>query len=459
MKNKTVFILILFMLVLPFILRKEASAAEPAPETPALSLSPSSTEMDIQVLPTDGNYLAGEIKEAGQVDAYRIQLPQQGRLTLTFQGLSIRNSSYCLSVHQDLTEKTILRGSVLNSGADNPLINTKQAYLEAGTYYCLVYGLPHLPGIPSGSTGTYRIKAVFEKSTSTEKEPNDAFDTAGELLLNEEIIGFNSYSDETDFFKFHVPEKKTIWITFTAALSGLFSLSFYNQEYEPFSSPSPEVKASTRQTGYYAYTYSWNADPGTYYIKMYHGTGDSRLGLYGLQYTEIPVPDPVPATNPVISWLQSQVGKASPTPTPTVPAKPDLVVVGQLIYKIEKSGAIVVGPKNRNAKSLTIPAVIKIGQKTCKVTQIAPSALKDMKKLAKLTIGKNVKKIGKQAVANCPKLKTLTIESRQLTTGRVKAGAFKKNEAIALVKCPKGKTADYQKLLTSRGIKKTARFK
>ena len=51
----------------------------------------------------------------------------------------------------------------------------------------------------------------------------------------------------------------------------------------------------------------------------------------------------------------------------------------------------------KNKTTLTIPATVKIGKKTYKVTEIKAIALKNNKIIKKLVIGKNVKKIGKKA--------------------------------------------------------------
>lgn len=60
-----------------------------------------------------------------------------------------------------------------------------------------------------------------------------------------------------------------------------------------------------------------------------------------------------------------------------------------------------------------------------KVTAIANNACKNNVKLKKLTIGKNVKTIGKQAFYGCKNLKRITVKSKKLTSKNVGAKAFK----------------------------------
>ena len=54
---------------------------------------------------------------------------------------------------------------------------------------------------------------------------------------------------------------------------------------------------------------------------------------------------------------------------------------------------------------------------------MAANALKGNKKMESLTIEKNVRKIGKNAFANCRKLKKVTIKSKKINT--IGKNAFK----------------------------------
>ena len=62
-----------------------------------------------------------------------------------------------------------------------------------------------------------------------------------------------------------------------------------------------------------------------------------------------------------------------------------------------------------------------IGVVNSMLDQYPKEAFKDMKKLATLTIGKNVAKIGASAFEGCEKLKTVTIKNDKLKKALVKA--------------------------------------
>lgn len=144
-------------------------------------------------------------------------------------------------------------------------------------------------------------------------------------------------------------------------------------------------------------------------------------------------------------------------------------------YQIVGSKAIVTAPKNRNAKSVTIPDTIKVNGKKIKVTQIADGAFMNMAKLKTVKIGNNVTVIGEDAFSGCKKLDSVTFGNSVKTikanafrlckklkklffTGKklkkVAAKAFSGAYSSPAVQCPKGKAKAYTKLLQKGGIKK-----
>lgn len=52
-------------------------------------------------------------------------------------------------------------------------------------------------------------------------------------------------------------------------------------------------------------------------------------------------------------------------------------------------------PASKTLKTVSVPATVKIGKKTYKVTSIACNAFKGYKNIQKVAIGKNVSTIGK----------------------------------------------------------------
>jgi len=88
---------------------------------------------------------------------------------------------------------------------------------------------------------------------------------------------------------------------------------------------------------------------------------------------------------------------------------------------------------------------------------VAANALKGNKKMESLTIEKNVRKIGKNAFANCRKLKKVTIKSKKINT--IGKNAFKNINKNATVKVPKAQKKKYAKLLNKAKLSKKVKIK
>ena len=123
-------------------------------------------------------------------------------------------------------------------------------------------------------------------------------------------------------------------------------------------------------------------------------------------------------------------------------------------YKVIKAGAEVslVGT-NKNAKSVTIPAVIKVKGVTYKVTSIGAKAFNGSKKLTKVTIGTNIKKISNNAFFKCKSLKMVTIKSVLLTKKTASKRAFKGVNKKMVIKVPKKVKKAYVKIFKGLKVK------
>lgn len=106
----------------------------------------------------------------------------------------------------------------------------------------------------------------------------------------------------------------------------------------------------------------------------------------------------------------------------------------------------------RSSVEIVIPAVIVVNGVSYKVTAIAANAFKNNKNLTKVTIGKNVTKIGEKAFFGCKKLKKLTIQSQKLAAKGTGSKAFQGISSKAVVKVPKKNVKAYRKWLHKKGV-------
>lgn len=122
---------------------------------------------------------------------------------------------------------------------------------------------------------------------------------------------------------------------------------------------------------------------------------------------------------------------------------------GQNLYRISKTGSEVAFTQADSKKSVIIPSTISFNGTDYKVTSITANAFSGNKKLTKITIGKNVKVIKKNAFKGCKSLKSIIIKSRKLK--KVGKNAFKGIHTRAKIKVPSQKAQKYKKLLKGKG--------
>lgn len=137
-----------------------------------------------------------------------------------------------------------------------------------------------------------------------------------------------------------------------------------------------------------------------------------------------------------------------------------LVTISDVEYSIvnaERGEAEVSSVNQSDIKNLKIADTVTINGATLKVTSIKAKAFAGMKKLRKITIGKNIVSIGKKAFFKDKNLKKIVIKSKKLK--KVKANAFKNINAKAVIKVPKKLKKKYTRLLKNKGQAKSVKIK
>ena len=150
-----------------------------------------------------------------------------------------------------------------------------------------------------------------------------------------------------------------------------------------------------------------------------------------------PTPAPSDSTvTPAAAPTTAAAPTATPTPTTAPAAEAEIPAVGtqekskdgKASYEVngttkDDKGNTVAAvtfekPEGNAAKSstMTVPdQVVLADGTTAVVTEIAPKALYKNKKIKTLIIGKNVTKVGKNALRDCKNLKIIKIKSKKLT--------------------------------------------
>ena len=140
------------------------------------------------------------------------------------------------------------------------------------------------------------------------------------------------------------------------------------------------------------------------------------------------------------------------------------------------------GTTNKKATTVKIPDTVTVNGIKYKVTSIGNKALSGNKKVKKVTVGKYVTTIGKEAFKNCTKLNTveikstilnkigtnafsgdkkltkITLKTTKLTKKSIGKNALKGTNRKLVIKVPKKKVSTYKKYFMNKG-NKTVRVK
>ncbi|MDY5498056.1 MAG: PQQ-binding-like beta-propeller repeat protein [Anaerobutyricum sp.] len=123
-------------------------------------------------------------------------------------------------------------------------------------------------------------------------------------------------------------------------------------------------------------------------------------------------------------------------------------------YKVTKTGrngtVTYIKPITKKT-SVVIPVTIPVKGHLYKVTAISAKAFRKNTTVKKVTIGKNVSRIGKEAFYGCKNLKKVQIKSLKLSSKSVGSKSFKGIDKKAKMKVPKSKVESYAKWVKTKG--------
>lgn len=103
-------------------------------------------------------------------------------------------------------------------------------------------------------------------------------------------------------------------------------------------------------------------------------------------------------------------------------------------------------------QTVVIPKRVKLYDYVYKVTEVGRKAFCKNRKIRKITIGANVKNIGRRAFYGCKNLKRIVIKTKLLKTGGLEAQVFSAVYKKAVIKVPGSRLKAYRNLLKKNGI-------
>ena len=220
--------------------------------------------------------------------------------------------------------------------------------------------------------------------------------------------------------------------------------------------------------------YTWNSNSEILVVITDEANG--RMGQGGYPVHDPADPDewaqrPTEPTTETPTQTETSTTTSQPTATTTPAPTQDTTSVvsaplsgsystGQVEVNVQNGKATIEKITNKKSKSVTIPSSVTVEGQTVPVTGIGDGAFSNLTNVKKITVGKNVEKIGKKAFkTKSKKGKTIVIQSKKLQAKNVNAHAFDGLTGKDTLKVPKSVKKNYLKWLYKKGLKKAVKVK
>lgn len=202
----------------------------------------------------NGAWVSGKIEKNNTSHYYSVTVPQTGWLSVTFQGFSVKKATAYIK-DKDLSAGAYETLSVTGASDTNPVTKSGIAALEPGTYAIKVTG---------SYVGEYRLKAEFEPVSTNESPNNHSFSTAQALSFDNQINGFVSQNENTDFYQFTLPASQTVSVIYTSYIKKS-DFTIYNKDFIKVASKTVNNASEDNPL---AYAFEGTLDPGVYYVRI-----------------------------------------------------------------------------------------------------------------------------------------------------------------------------------------------
>lgn len=226
------------------------------------------------------NY-TGNMNDDNDVDTYKLKLTEKSKVSISFthQKTDSVYSFWKVSLLND-SEGEVMK---VYSVGENANIQSDSVRLPAGNYYIRI-----TPDAFSDMNYTFCVNSLIE-GIETENEDNGDYDKATPVSVGSSITGNIQSEQDTDFYKFELPQGSTLNVAFTHALIDSYN-SFWSVELMS-DNTSGTIKNDDKHSVTYiqgnaaeTITTTWSDLPAdTYYLKVkkdYYNNSDYTITLY-----------------------------------------------------------------------------------------------------------------------------------------------------------------------------------
>ena len=205
----------------------------------------------------------GFISSQDAIDVYQIDVKAAGSLDLQVES----TMGEVLTVELiNRSNKVVYTDTVYEETVQLP------ADLEPGTYYLRI-GSDY--GYSDGLGGAYQLRAGFKAAKNVEKESNNTPRTASAFPLFQQQIGFLSWNDSVDYYKFVLPKTSRVSFDLYAPTNEWSTFILTDSKGNTILDDSLSKAERYRK--------SVSLAKGTYYVKLEKSSYDRLGGAYRLQ--------------------------------------------------------------------------------------------------------------------------------------------------------------------------------
>ncbi|MCL2073058.1 MAG: T9SS type A sorting domain-containing protein [Marinilabiliaceae bacterium] len=218
-------------------------------------VEPNNTMATAQVLPW--GYTVNGTITSSDIDVYKYILTEPGSMTMNVT----RGTLTDMYVRWYDADGNQIHSTNFWTGTYNQSMN-----LEPDTYYVAI--TPY----NSNNSGTYNLYGSFVRAGNNEIEPNETFLNSQLLTSAQTAIGFISYQDRKDTYRFELQEPGIMTVNVTRGTLTDMYVRWYNSD-------GDQIHSTNYWTG--TYNQSMNLEPDTYYVEITpYSSGNS--GTYNL---------------------------------------------------------------------------------------------------------------------------------------------------------------------------------
>ena len=210
----------------------------------------------------------------GDKDYYKFVLNGAGKVSLNFQHPILNDTRTYWKVHiyNEQTEH-LLELDVKGTDAN---VNSAELGLETGIYYVLV-------DTDYFDSATYTFEVNYTASDYWEKEANDGYGTADNIVLNTDYSGANQFYDDNDYYKFVLNSAGKVSVHFRHPILNdnktYWKLYIYNEQTDTL------LNMSVKGTEYDITSAELGLSAGSYYFFVDADYHSSKTYTFQISYT------------------------------------------------------------------------------------------------------------------------------------------------------------------------------